>query len=144
MANNTFLLEILSPEGEILKDEASEVILPTQQGEIAVLPNHAPIFTKLASGEITIKKDNKEIYVAITGGFLEVNENSVNILADYAIRSEKIEEKKAEEAKKRAEEVLKQKEKLSEVDFITAEKDLRKSILELHISEKVRKRHRPS
>ncbi len=137
-----FFLEVLSPEGEIYKDYVDEVILPTSQGEISVLPNHEPIFTKLNDGEIIIKKQQNEHYVAITGGFLEINKNKVNILADYAVRSDKIEAKKAEEAKKKAEELMSKKEKLSEVDFALAEKDFRRSILELKISEKMRKRFR--
>ena len=140
---NEFLLEILSPEGQIFNDAIDEVILPTLQGEIAILPHHAPIFTKLSEGEIVIKKEGKEHYIAITGGFLEVNNNKVHVLADYAVRSEKIEIKRAEEAKKRAEELMKQKGKISEMDFARAEKDLQKSILELKISEKIRKRFRP-
>lgn len=142
MANNDFSIEILSPEGEILKDNIDEVILPSEQGQISILANHAPLFAKLAEGEIIVKKNNKEIYIAITGGFLEVNKNTVNVLADYAVRSENIESKKAEEAKKHAEEILKQKEKLSEIDFSLAEKELQRSILELKISETIRKRNR--
>lgn len=137
-----FFLEILSPEGEVYKDEVDEAILPTIEGEITILPNHASIFTKLSDGEIIIKKDGKKYYIAITGGFIEVNKNKVNVLADYAVRSEEIESKKAEEAKKKAEELIRQKEKINEVDFALAEKDLRKSILELKISEKLRKRFR--
>ena len=96
---NNFLLEILSPEGELLKDEVSEVILPTSQGEISVLPNHAPLFTKLIEGEIVVRKDNKDTFIAITGGFLEISKNKVTTLADYAVRSEKIERNYAETAK---------------------------------------------
>ena len=141
-SSNKLFLEILSPEGEVYKDEADEVILPTTQGEIGVLLNHTPIFTKLSDGEIIIKKDKDTHYIAITGGFLEVLKNRVNVLADYAVRSEKVEAKKAEEAKKKAEDLMKQKERISEIDFAIAEKDLRRSMLELKISEKVRKRFR--
>ena len=144
MLQATFYLEILSPEGQIFKDDVSEIILPTVQGQIAVLPNHAPLFTKLIEGEIVIKKNNKETYVAITGGFVEIANNKVDVLADYAVRSEQIEEKTAEEAKKKAEAILKEQEKRGKVDFATAEKDLKKAVLELHIADKVKKRYRPS
>lgn len=144
MVNNTFNLEILSPEGEIFKDDVTEVILPTMQGQIAVLANHAPLFTKLKEGEIVIKKKDKDIFIAVTGGFVEINNNAVSILADYAVKSEEVEAKRAEAAKKKAEELLKEKEKQSKVDFVTAEKDLRRAILELQIAEKVKKRYRPS
>lgn len=144
MLNNTFHLEILSPEGEIFKDDVNEVTLPTSQGEISILPNHAPLFTKLTEGEAVIKSKDKNVFIALTGGFLEVSKNKVTILADYAVRSEKIEREAVEHAKKKAEELLAQKEKMSKVDFATAEKDLKKAILELHISEKVKKRYRSS
>jgi len=138
--NRGFFVEIISPEGEIFKDSVDEVILPTVEGEIAILPHHAPLFSKLTSGELIIKKSGKEIYVAITGGFLEINNNRANILADYAVKSEKIEIKQAEEAKKKAEDLLKKKEKLSEEDFVLIEKQMQKAILEINVSEKIRHR----
>lgn len=142
LPENEFLLEILSPDGVIYQETVEAVILPTVQGEITVLPHHAPIFTKLTEGEIVINNGGKKFYIAISGGFLEVNKHSVNVLADYAVRSEKIETKKAEDAKKKAEELIKQKEKMGEFDFAMVEKELQKSILELKISDKVRKRIR--
>ena len=99
-----FNLEIISPEGRIYKDIVTEVILPTTSGEITVLPNHAPLFTKISEGEMTIIKENEKSFITISGGFLEISENKVNVLADYAIRSDKIEEEKILEAKKKAEE----------------------------------------
>jgi len=136
------IVEILSPEGQIYQGEADEIVAPSQQGEIAILPNHSPLFTKLAEGEVIIKDGKDETSIAVTGGFLEISKNKVDILADYAIRAENIEIAKAEQAKKKAEELLR--EKKENFDFSLIEKDLQRSILELKIGEKVRRKHRSS
>ncbi|MHB9154253.1 MAG: ATP synthase F1 subunit epsilon, partial [Endomicrobiales bacterium] len=95
MENNTgLLLEILSPEGEVFKNTVREITLPTAQGEITVLPGHAPLFAKLGEGEIVIKAGGEVSFVCVTGGFLEVSAGRVNVLASFAIRSEEIEAKK--------------------------------------------------
>lgn len=138
--NKTLSVEIASPEGIVFQDEASEVILPTVEGEIVILPMHTPIYIKLAEGEIIIKSGKQEFLIAITGGFLEVENNKVTILSDYAIRSEKIERLRAEEAKKRAEEAMKNKKENQ--DIYKIEKDLRRSLLELKIADKMRKRQK--
>lgn len=133
----TFSFEIVTPEKVIFKDEVNEVILPSKNGEIAILPNHASLVTQIAEGELTIKKDGKEQFLAVTGGFLEVNNNKVSILADYAIRSDEIEVGKAEDAKKRAEKAMQ--EKASDRDFAFAESQFKRAILELKIAHKRRK-----
>lgn len=131
-------LEIVSPNGKIYSSEVDEIIATTEDGEIAILPNHSPLFTKIVEGEVIIKKGKELIHIALTGGFLEVSANKTQILADYAVKSESINAAKAELAKKKAEELLKN--KAENQDFVEIEKDLKKSILELKVSEKVRKR----
>ena len=136
----TFHFEIITPEKVVYKDEVEEVVLPTTEGQIAILPNHLNLLTEVESGEITIKKGNKEHYLAVTGGFLEVNNNKVSILANYAVRSEEIEIKKAIEAQKRAEKIMRESsERVSEKDFALAETPLRRSILELKVASRKRK-----
>ena len=132
----TFSFEIITPEKVIFKDDISEVIVPSVNGELAILPNHASLVTKISEGLLTIKKDGKEHLLAITGGFLEVNNNKVSILADYAIRSEEIEESKAQEARKRAEKAME--EKTSDRDFALAESQFKRAILELKVAHKRR------
>ncbi len=132
---NQINLLIVSPEGEVFSGPADEAVFPTVLGEIAVLPGHMPIFTKLSEGEVLIKKGGEETSVTITGGFLEVTEGKVNVLADYAIRSDEIEIEKAEQARKRAEDALR-----SEKGLTLAEKELKKSMLELKIADKYRRR----
>lgn len=140
MQGNNLNIEIISPEGIVFRDNADEIILPTVQGQIAILPRHAPLFVKLSEGETIIKKDNKEISIAITGGFLEVLNNKISILADYAIKADEIKINRVEEAKMKAEELLKQRKE--GVDLTEARTELRRSILELKIADKIRKRTR--
>lgn len=137
-------LEIVTPEKIIYQGEVDEIVITTADGEIGVLPEHVSLFTKILPGELTIKVGGKEQFMAVTGGFLEVTthnkETKISLLADYAVRAEEIEVQKALEAQKRAEDILKRKaEGLSERDFATAQGDLRRAILELHVA---RRRHR--
>jgi len=135
-------LEIITPEKIIYKGTVDEIIVNTADGEIAVLPHHVNLFSKVMPGEVTLKVGGKNQYLAITGGFLEVSKNKVTMLADYAIHAEEIDVEKALEAQKRAEELLKKKkEGLSEQDFAVAQGELGRAILELHVA---RRRHHSS
>jgi F-type H+-transporting ATPase subunit epsilon len=134
-------LEIVTPEKVIYKGEVDEIIVNTADGEIAVLPHHVNLFTKVIPGELTLKIADKEQYLAITGGFLEVSQNKVTLLADYAVHAEDIDVEKALEAQKRAEEILKKrKEGVSEQEFAVARGELGRAILELHIANRRRRR----
>lgn len=131
-------LEIITPLKSVLKEEVDQITLPTETGEITILPNHVDLVSKIKTGEMIIKRNSKPTFFAITGGFLEVSNNNVTILADYAVRAEDIEIAKAKEAQERAKEKLRQ--KVSGREFAQAESDLRKSLAELHVA----KRRRPS
>jgi F-type H+-transporting ATPase subunit epsilon len=136
----TFNFEIISPQKVVYKEEIDEVILPTTSGQLAILPNHAALMSQVSSGEVIVKKNGKEFYLAVSGGFLDVNNNNVSILADYAVRSEEIEVAHAIEAQKRAENLIKEStEKMSKKDFILAESMLRRSLLELKVASRRRK-----
>ncbi len=137
-------LNIITPEKQVLSEDVNEVVAPTPNGEIAILPHHVNLVTKVQPGEMTVKTRNKTSYLAITGGFLEVNNNIITVLADYAVKAEEIEVEKAVEARKRAEEILKKtKENISEKDFAVAQADLRKAVLELHVANRHKKRQTP-
>lgn len=135
---NTFPFEIITPEKIVFKDEIEEVSVPTDTGQISILPHHMDILSKIKPGEIMIKVKEKTTPLAITGGFLEVASNHVTILADYAVKAEDIQIAKAEEAKKRAEKLMS--EKMDEKDFRVAEFELRKALLELQVGNKHRRR----
>lgn len=131
-------LEIITPERTLLSDTVDMVVIPTESGEVGILPHHIPLFSKIKPGEIKIKKDGNEKFVTIFGGFLEVTDGKVNILADFAVYSDEIEEQKVVAAKKAAEEQLK--EKKSEIDFAMAENELKRTILQLKIAERRRRK----
>ncbi|MCX5778409.1 MAG: ATP synthase F1 subunit epsilon [Elusimicrobia bacterium] len=139
--SGTLRIEILSPEGSVCALDAKRITLPTTTGEITVLPGHVPIFTRLAEGEIAINDGEETTYVAITGGFLELSEDTAVILADYAVKSDTIVSARAEEAKQRAEEAMRTRK--NAIDFVAAEQDLKKSLLQLKVSGRVKKRTRP-
>lgn len=133
-----FQLQVLSPLGTIFDDSVEEVTLPTDQGEIAILSHHVPLYAKLTEGTMIIKKGGKDTHIALIGGFLEVRKDSVTVLSDHAIRAENIEVAKALEAKKKAEELMKNRE--NDEDFALASKELARSIMELNAAEKMKRR----
>lgn len=133
-------LDVITPNKKVLSEEIDELTVNTPNGHISILPHHVHLVTKVVPGEMIVKISGKERYYAITGGFLEVNEDAVTILADYAVESEQIEVEKALQAKKRAEEILKKtKEKVGEKDFAIAQAELRRAVMELHIANRRRR-----
>ena len=132
----TVKLDIVTAEQLVYSDDVDIVVAPGIDGELAVLPHHAPLMTMLKPGELLVRKGGEEILMAITGGFLEVRPDRITILADAAERAEDIDAARAEEAKRRAEERLSG--KLSESDMVRAEGALRRSLLRLRVAEKRR------
>jgi len=127
-------LDIITPIKIVLSEEVDEVTIPTVDGEISVLPNHVNLLTKIAAGEMIIRKGAKADLFAITGGFLEILNNHVNVLADYAVHADDIEVAKVQEAKERAQKAMK--EKISEEDFRVANAELAKALLQLKVAHK--------
>jgi len=100
-------LEIVTAERLVYEDQVNSVVAPGIEGQLGILPHHAALLTTLQPGELTIRKDGEEdVYMAISGGFLEVMNNRVVVLADTAERVDEIDEGRAEEAMRRAEEQL--------------------------------------
>lgn len=130
-------LSIISPEKVIYEGEIDELIAPTVMGEIAVLPHHADLLTQLSDGEMIVKHKGKDLHVAVTGGFLQIVNNNISVIADFAMRSEEIDAKKALEAQLRAEERLKKaKEDMSEREFAMNQIEMQRAILQLKVSKK--------
>jgi F-type H+-transporting ATPase subunit epsilon len=123
----------------IFSDDVSAVIAWGVQGQLAILPHHAPLMTMLQPGDLMIRKDKEEEYVVISGGFLEVRPDKVIILADACERADEIDIARAEEAKKRAQETMKAAPLTAEA--ATAEAALRRSLARLKVAEK--RRHKP-
>jgi F-type H+-transporting ATPase subunit epsilon len=101
--------EIVTPEKTVLKEDVVEVTVPTEEGEVTILPHHAPLVATLKPGVLVLKKTDGSADVAfIAGGFLEVLRNKVVVLADTAERAEEINLSKVEEARTRAEKAMKE------------------------------------
>ena len=132
-------VDVLTPQDEIYKGEADEVIVPTEKGQIGILPNHVDLLAQIKPGELDIKNGSKTEHIAIMGGYVEVSKNHVNVLGDYAIRAEDIEIAKVEQAKAKAEKM--EREHLSKEEMLRLETDLRRSILELKIAERRKRRN---
>ena len=127
-------LDIITPTKVVLSEEVDEVTIPTTDGEISILPNHVNLLTKIAAGEMVIRKGTKTDLFAITGGFLEILNSHVNVLADYAIHADDIEIAKVQEAKERAQKAMK--EKLTEEDFRVVNAELAKALLQIKVAHK--------
>jgi len=134
----TLRLEIVTAEKTVFADDVSEVVAWGIEGQLGILPHHAPLMTMLQPGDLLIRKDNEEHYLAISGGFLEVRPDKVIILADACERAEEIDMERAEAARRRAEEILKT--RPPEVDTVAAEAALRRSLARIKAAEKRRRR----
>jgi F-type H+-transporting ATPase subunit epsilon len=133
-------LDIVTAERVVYCAEVDEVIAPGAGGQLGILPHHAPLMTILQAGELIVKKGKQEEILAISGGFLEVRPDHVIVLADQAERAEEIDAARAEEARKRAEERLKQ--KGAGIDEARAEAALRRAMVRLSVLEKVKTRRK--
>jgi len=131
-------LDIVTAEGVVFSEDVDVIVAPGIDGQLGILPHHAPLMTMLAPGELQIKKDGEEFSLAVSGGFLEIRPDRVIVLADTAERAEEIDAARAEEAKRRAQEQLSQ--PLAVGDAARIEASLRRSMVRLKVAEKRRKR----
>jgi F-type H+-transporting ATPase subunit epsilon len=133
-------LEIVTAEKQVLSDDVDQINVPTKDGRIGVLPRHAPLLTVLDIGQLDIIKQGKRTEYALSGGFMEVLPDRVTILADTVERADEIDAARAEEARKRAEEQLRNHQ--SEKEMALAEAELRRAMTRLHVANLQRKGHR--
>jgi F-type H+-transporting ATPase subunit epsilon len=132
-------VEIVTVERKLLEESGiDEVIAPGVEGQLAVLPKHAAFMTMLAPGELILKKDGDEIPFAVTGGFFEVLNDKVIVLADAAERAEDIDMERAEQARQRAEQALERRESLEDAAAMQAA--LSRSMVRLRVAESMRRR----
>lgn len=140
---STIHVDIVSAEGEIYSGDAVMVFAPAQMGEVGIAPNHAPLLTGLKPGGVRVqpavegKEKADELYFYVSGGILEVQPKKVTVLADTAMRARDLDGAAAEEARQRAEEMLK--ERTSAVEVATAQAELAAAAAQLHLLEKIRK-----
>jgi F-type H+-transporting ATPase subunit epsilon len=137
---HTITVDVVSVEEQIFSGEAEFVVLPGIEGELGIYPRHTPLFTQIKPGAVRIKVPGqaKEELVFVQGGFLEVQPHKVTVLADTAIRAHDLDEVKALEATKRAEEAMQNKE--SAETRATAEGELAIALAQLEAIRKFRHR----
>jgi len=135
---NTLHVEVVTAERELYNGEADSVNVQGTEGRLGILPRHAALLTTLAPGELTIKLGGAEEPLFVSGGFLEVSNNVVSVLADTAEHAEEIDQARAEEARRRAQERLEQTE--SDADRAALNAALERAMARLRVSESVRRR----
>ena len=132
------LLEIITAERQVYSDQVDAVVAPGIEGQLGILPHHAPLMTVLQPGELLIRKGGEEAFLAVTGGFMEVLGNKVTVLADAAERSEEIDEQRAQQAVERAQERIRNRD--SDQQLEEALRSLRRAQVRVGIA---RRRRRP-
>ncbi len=130
-------LDIVTPEKRVLtEDNVSIITVETVEGQIGILPSHIPLYSKLQPSELKYTKDGQDHFLAIHGGFIEVANNKVTILADDAVQAEEINEAAVEEAHRKAQEAMQQ--RVTDEDYALAEGAMRRAMLELKVAKKKR------
>lgn len=134
-------VQLTTPERILYKADAEELSLPTSMGEITILPHHIPLVANLAQGEIRAKEKDKILTFSCSGGFIEVKPSGeVVILADNAERAEEIDEARAEAARKRAEDLMKEK-VTDQMEYATISTKLERELARLRVARKHRNKH---
>lgn len=137
---HTIHVDVVSAEEMIFTGEAEFVALPGEAGELGIYPGHTPLITRIKPGAVRIKVSGKaeEEFVFVAGGILEVQPKAITVLADTAIRGHDLDEAKAVEAKKKAEEALVNKE--SKLDYAKAQAELSAAMAQLAAIQKLRQK----
>lgn len=137
---HTIHVNVVSAEEMIFSGEAEFVALPGESGELGIYPKHTPLITRIKPGAVRIKVADKaeEEFVFVAGGILEVQPDTVTVLADTAIRGHDLDEAKAVEAKKMAEEALVNRD--SKIDYAQAQSELATAIAQLAAIQKLRQK----
>lgn len=131
----TFKIKVVNYQEKVLEQEADFVLVRTTEGEMGILPNHSPFVAGLAIGEMKIRLNGEEKCYFVSGGFLEISNNMVTVLADEAMACELID---LERAKKEAEEAKAKLDKLKEdKDILLTEKNLNEALVKVRLAEKL-------
>ncbi len=135
----TFHVDVVSAEEAIFSGLAEMIVVPGQMGELGIYPRHAPLLTRIKPGSVRLRLPNQteDMLIYVSGGMLEVQPNIVTVLADTAIRSGDLDEARALEAKRLAEEAIKN--RSTEIDFVQAQAELIEAVAQLQAIQKIRK-----
>ena len=132
---NTLQLEIVTPEATVYSEAVEMVTLPGVEGQMGVLPEHVRLMTQMVPGELIVRKDGHENYMAVGEGLVEVTNDHVSIVTNMAVALESIDEAAAEEARQRA--AARLREKLSSEELASVNASLARSLAQL----RVKRRH---
>ena len=133
MADKSLLLEVVTPDRQVVSTEVDIVVLPGVQGQFGVLVNHIPFLSALEIGEMYYRKGGQVDYIFLGGGFAEVTGDKVTVLVDSAERGKEIDLERARRAKERAEKRLAAG-RVAELDWVRAEAALRRSIARMKVA----------
>jgi len=133
----TLKLEIVTPEAVTYSDSVDMVTLPGIEGEMGVYPQHVSLMTQIVAGEILVRKDGRDQFLAVGEGFVEITGESVSVLTDMAISADNIDEARAEEARRRAEARLV--EKVSAEEEAAARASLANAVAQLNVKRRQRR-----
>jgi F-type H+-transporting ATPase subunit epsilon len=136
-------VDIVTAERRVLTDEVDMVIAPATEGTVGILPRHAPLLTALKPGPMVLKRDGVEEVLAVSGGFLQVANDRVLILADTAERADELDEQRAMEARSHAEQALEEAKRGGGLQAEAARLALQRSLVRLNVAQRRRRRAQP-
>ncbi len=136
MPKLTLKFKIVTPEKTVFEEQVEQATLMTGNGQITILPNHINYIANLIPGEAMIKKDGKETYLSISGGFIEFNSNALTVLADTAERADEIDLVRAKEARKKAEELKNQTISINEEEYARVAAAIQKESARINVARK--------
>ena len=131
-------LEIITAERKVYDDDVELVVVPGSDGELGILSNHAPLMSTLQPGELVIRKEGEDTYLAVSGGFIEVLDDRVTVLADAAEKSDEIDEQRALAAMERARDSLANRESTIELEQVAVA--MRRAQIRLNVVRRRRNR----
>lgn len=140
MSSAHLKLKIVTPERLLLEQEIDQVSIPTAEGQITVLKNHLPLVSSLQPGELLVRADGKDTPLAVSGGFIEVRDNVVTVLADTAERIDELDLSRADEARARAEKLLKETH-IEHENYAALQAKMEKELARLRVGRKHRRSH---
>jgi F-type H+-transporting ATPase subunit epsilon len=132
----TLKLEIVTPDATVFSDDVQMVTMPAVDGQIGVFPHHVPLLTQVVPGEMIVRKDGRESFLAIGEGLVLVTGDRVAIVTDMAVPAERIDEAKAEEARQRA--AARLRDKISDEEVATVNASLARSLAQLQVKRRRR------
>jgi F-type H+-transporting ATPase subunit epsilon len=134
----TIHVDIVSAEEEIFSGPANMVSAPAEMGEVGIMPRHTPLVTRLKPGEVKVQVEGQEDqFFFVSGGILEIQPHVVTVLSDTAIRAKDLDEAAAEEAKRKAEELIA--DSKGDIDYAKAQAELLEAVAQLRMIQNIRK-----